>query len=66
MQLIEQRPGAGLSNMLSQFGGLAANFLFDAVEDADARQRLDGRGRSVDDMNLVKLAPRMSLIQSSG
>jgi len=61
IQVIEQRPGAGLSNLSPQVGGLAANFLLDAVVGADARQGLGSCGRDVDDMSVVDLALSMGL-----
>src|ERR1700739_3177985 len=58
-QIVEQRPGAGLTGGTAYFGGLAANLFFDAVESADAGDGLGGDGRSVHRVDVMKLAPGM-------
>lgn len=56
-QLVEQRLGPCLTNRTTKFCGLAANFFFDAVQRADATDGFGGDRRSMDYVDVVKLAP---------
>jgi hypothetical protein len=65
-QVVEQRLGAGLANFASHLSRFAAHFFFNVVESADASDSFRRDRRCVYYVNVVELAPRMRLIQSSG
>ena len=65
-EIVEQGLGPCLSNTATQIGGLAANFFFDAIQSADAVESFGCDGRSMNCVDVVKLAPCVALIQSSG
>jgi hypothetical protein len=66
LKIVKQRPGSCLADGQPEIGGLAADLVLDSIKISDALQRFGRGGRGMDSMDLVELAPRMRLIQSSG
>ena len=66
MQFFDQWPGTCLADLASQVGRLAADLSFDVVQRAGP---LDGFGcdrGAGSSLDVIELAPDVSLIQSSG
>ena len=66
MEFFDQRSGSCLTDLATKIGRLAADLAFDVVECSDALDSFGCDRRAVGYLDVVELAPNVSLIQSSG
>jgi hypothetical protein len=59
LQILDQRPGTGLSLSLSNVDCLSPDLCFDGVERSDTLHRFEGDGRLRRLMQVIKLPPHM-------